>query len=443
MLLAEPRAAGRVSGQATVNSLSDELLGKIFATDLLKKQLFRLPLVCKRWSQVIGCDDKLWGSTRFCPEKDGDLRSFLLWARCKREKIWGLYSCTRRRASLAALAQLTALQSLTLDVSGAAASTTQVHMDLLVGLTKLQQLELVRTSASTQAPFVAVAVDISSLRHLPGLTHLKIGRGITVEGGASAVASSAPSLSLLRASVVGWTALMPVSGLSMLRSLEVDARPESSLGSDLSELLPKLCGLTFLSLGYLTGSRDLSVSGTTHTCLIHLCLRGMIGLQQMPLAMLGLSSLKVLDIQHMPIDLDMSAFLGPISHSNYLPGMRRLILGQVYMPTFPDAVTNLQGLTCLVCLPFKEQGDAQFTSLPEKLTALRHLRDLRLLGMKVLSLDVSILLAMPSLATLHIPECKHLQLKDAQDNAILKVMHALQGHPSLTDVNLAGTILMC
>lgn len=427
-----------MAGTLTIGSLSDELLANIFRQEALSEQPYYLPLVCKRWSQVYATESTLWDNVELSlsnpARKRQDLHSFLLWARTKRDKIWGFTGNTRDMASLAVVAQLTALQSLNLIVVEPT-SLVQPFLDILISMPKLEELDL-RQEVGVQ--ILTQMVDISPCRHLTGLTMLQLGRSIVVDGGAQAVAASASALAVLSVSVHGWQALLPLSHLKALRFLELDAEGIPSVGGDLSSLLPVLGHLTGLVIEHMESATDLGISANTHTDLRALTLRGMHGLEDLPPSLLGLATLESLFIQHMP-SVDMSNFLAQVS-SSVLPGFNSLSLELVLMSSFPSVLTSLQGLTYLSCQPLTL---SQFTSLHEGMTAVRQLKQLHLYNMDHLVLDVGILLALPHLRELHIPDCKHLKLKVAEDYGVFRGMRALEGHSSLVKINLSGTALMC
>lgn len=421
-------------GRATINSLNDELLARIFKNEELLEPLFHLPLVCKRWSQVIASDGKLWRSIDygFYKRTREHLHSFLLWVRAKREHIQCFRCDTKELTSLAAIAQLTALESLTLEIE--ASSPLQAFIDLLISMPKLQSLEVAQPYLKDEVYHV---IDITPLRHLTELSALQLGKTVFINQGA--MAASLPHLKFLKASVDGWSTLMPLSRLSALWHLELDLAFTASIGGDLSSLLPTLRSLASLSLKHLMAATDLGLLGDTHTALKALTICRMDGLHHLPPASLELSSLGALTIEHLPTNLDMGTFLFHISGSRVLPGLKRLTMSSVLMPSFPYAVTNLQGLTYLSCGPYSE---FQFVSIPKELTSLSQLKQLHLLNMHTLELDVGILLGLPLLGELHIPECKQMKLRDAAGNDALRAMQALQGRTSLV-IDFAGTALMC
>lgn len=212
-------------GQVTISSLSDNLLARIMRDDMLFKQRFCLPLVCRRWSRIIATDNYFWGSIKFgCTPTAGrrdNLRSFLLWVSLKRDRIYDCFCNINNASSLAAVAQLTALESLTLQASEEG-SPVQVFLDLVVTMPKLRQLLLLHDENLWEE-----VVDLSSLRHLPHLSCLHLGPSIAVEGGASCIAANVSSrLTRLETNVSPhfWQELMPLSSLQHLECLTLESQ---------------------------------------------------------------------------------------------------------------------------------------------------------------------------------------------------------------------------
>lgn len=448
----------RTSGvpSISIDSLNDDLLVNIFMADPLEFQVFRLSLVCKRWSRIIASDSRLWRDIHpaFVPYQSSTVTSFIRWAqpRAGLIKSCHYYLGHYPTGCVAVLDQLTALTSLTLvlkDPPGL--HILDIFLCLLVKMPDLHYFEMWHSENSEYE----YELDISALQYVPSLRTLKLDHSLYIQAGeavgAEAIAACAPNLTCLQCEPCDWENHFFLSRLRELRSLSLDghATGDADTSEDISCMLNALLHLTSLCLRYRYTGSDLTLRMHHHTDLACLTLCAMLDLRLFPRPFVELHSLTELSLENMPWmyggTLSLNDFLAPLGWlppSSVLPGLKSLSLDCVHVPAFPSVLTNIQGLTYLYCLPqFRQSGppNQYFTCLPDYITNLRQLKHLRLVEFQSFVLDFDVVLGLRALTCLEMCDCSDLRILYRVNAGRLEAVRALRSLSRRIKLNFEGT----